>query len=95
MMVGPTVTRYELELGPGVKVSPGHQPPQGHRLRDGVARRAHPGSHPGRQAIGVEIPNADRKIVAVGDILTSPEAVKAKHPLEVAVGRDINGKVDA
>jgi S-DNA-T family DNA segregation ATPase FtsK/SpoIIIE len=47
---------------------------------------------PGRQAIGVEVPNDDRQIVALGDILVSPEAKRAKHPLEVAVGRDINGK---
>jgi S-DNA-T family DNA segregation ATPase FtsK/SpoIIIE len=47
---------------------------------------------PGRQAIGVEVPNSDRQIVALGDILASPEAKRAKHPLEVAVGRDINGK---
>src|SRR3546814_12975659 len=47
---------------------------------------------PGRQAIGVEVPNATRQIVALGDILASPEAKRATHPLEVAVGRDINGK---
>jgi S-DNA-T family DNA segregation ATPase FtsK/SpoIIIE len=47
---------------------------------------------PGRQAIGVEVPNEQREIVAVGDILASPEARGATHPLEVAVGRDINGK---
>ena len=47
---------------------------------------------PGRQAIGVEVPNADRQIVAVGDILLSAEAQRATHPLEVAVGRDINGR---
>ncbi len=46
---------------------------------------------PGRQAIGVEVPNEERQVVAVGDILTSAEAKRAVHPLEVAVGRDING----
>jgi DNA segregation ATPase FtsK/SpoIIIE, S-DNA-T family len=47
---------------------------------------------PGKQAIGVEVPNSRRQIVALGDILVSEEARKAKHPLEVAVGRDINGR---
>jgi S-DNA-T family DNA segregation ATPase FtsK/SpoIIIE len=47
---------------------------------------------PGRQAIGVEVPNEQREVVAVGDILASTEARNATHPLEVAVGRDINGR---
>ncbi len=47
---------------------------------------------PGKQAIGVEVPNEVRQMVALGDILASPEARKATHPLEVAVGRDITGK---
>ena len=46
---------------------------------------------PGRSAIGVEVPNKMRPIVTLGDILASPEAKKAKHPLEVAMGRDIAG----
>ena len=92
MVVGPTVTRYELELGPGVKVA---------RVtslhRDIAYAMASPDVRilapiPGRQAIGVEVPNEQREIVAVGDILASSEARNATHPLEVAVGRDINGK---
>ncbi|MEO9224618.1 MAG: DNA translocase FtsK [Acidimicrobiales bacterium] len=92
MTVGPTVTRYELELGPGVKVS---------RLtslhKDIAYAMATPDVRilapiPGRQAIGVEVPNVRKQLVTVGDILTSPEAAQAKHPLEVAVGRDIAGK---
>ena len=47
---------------------------------------------PGKQAIGVEVPNDNRQLVAVGDILASPEAKAATHPLEVAIGRDINGR---
>ena len=46
MVVGPSVTRYELELGPGREGRSRHEPPQGHRLRDGVARRPHPGADP-------------------------------------------------
>jgi len=92
MVIGPSVTRYELELGPGVKVA---------RLtslhKDIAYALASPDVRilapiPGRQAIGVEVPNAERQIVPLGDILASVEARQAKHPLEVAVGRDINGK---
>jgi len=91
MVVGPTVTRYELELGVGVKVA---------RLtslhKDIAYAMASPDVRilapiPGRQAIGVEVPNKDRQIVALGDILTSEEAHRATHPLEVGVGRDITG----
>ena len=47
---------------------------------------------PGRSAIGVEVPNRQRQTVALGDILSSPEAAAARHPLEVGVGRDIAGR---
>jgi DNA segregation ATPase FtsK/SpoIIIE, S-DNA-T family len=91
MVVGPTVTRYELELGVGVKVA---------RLtslhKDIAYAMASPDVRilapiPGRQAIGVEVPNEERQVVALGDILTSEEAHRATHPLQVAVGRDISG----
>jgi S-DNA-T family DNA segregation ATPase FtsK/SpoIIIE len=92
MVVGPTVTRYELELGPGVKVARVTS-----LYRDIAYAMASPDVRilapiPGRQAIGVEVPNEQREIVAVGDILASSEARSAGHPLEVAVGRDIMGK---
>ena len=92
MVVGPTVTRYELELGPGVKVA---RVTSLHRdiayaMASADVRILAP--IPGRQAIGVEVPNEQREIVAVGDILASAEARAATHPLEVAIGRDINGK---
>jgi len=91
MVVGPTVTRYELELAPGVKVA------RVTSLHKDIAyAMATPDVRilapiPGRQAIGVEVPNARRQLVALGDLLTSPEARRATHPLEVALGRDING----
>ena len=92
MVVGPTVTRYELELGTGVKVA---KVTALHRdiaysMASADVRIIAP--IPGRQAIGVEVPNAQRQIVAIGDILASEEARRATHPLEVAVGRDINGR---
>ena len=92
MTVGPTVTRFELELGPGVKVA------RVTSLHKDIAyAMATPDVRilapiPGKQAIGVEIPNVNKQLVTVGDILTSPEARAATHPLEVASGRDIDGK---
>ncbi|HEX5366415.1 MAG TPA: DNA translocase FtsK 4TM domain-containing protein [Acidimicrobiales bacterium] len=92
MVVGPTVTRFELELGPGVKVS------RVTSLHKDIAyAMATPDVRilapiPGKHAIGVEVPNAHRQIVALGDILLSEEARRATHPLEVAVGRDISGR---
>ncbi len=47
---------------------------------------------PGRSAIGVEVPNRQRQTVSLGDVLASPEAAAARHPLEVAAGRDIAGR---
>jgi S-DNA-T family DNA segregation ATPase FtsK/SpoIIIE len=92
MVVGPTVTRYELELAAGVKVA------RVTSLHKDIAySMATPDVRilapiPGKQAIGVEVPNDSRQVVAVGDILASPEARAAKNPLEVAIGRDINGR---
>ncbi|HET6952742.1 MAG TPA: DNA translocase FtsK 4TM domain-containing protein [Acidimicrobiales bacterium] len=92
MVVGPTVSRYELELGPGVKVN------RVTSLHKDIAyAMATPDVRilapiPGKQAIGVEVPNARRQIVALGDILVSEDARRATHPLEVAIGRDINGR---
>ncbi len=92
MTVGPTVTRYELELGPGVKVA---------RVtslsKDIAYAMASPDVRilapiPGRSAIGVEVPNRQRQLVALADILASDEARRASHPLEVAMGRDIAGR---
>ena len=91
-IVGPTVTRYVLELGEGVKVA------KLESLRKDIAyAMASPDVRilapiPGRRAIGVEVPNTDRQIISLGDILSSREARQATHPLEVAIGRDINGK---
>jgi len=92
MTVGPTVTRFELALGPGVKVA------RVTNLHKDIAyAMASPDVRilapiPGRSAIGVEVPNKVRQLVVVGDILASPEAHRATHPLEVGMGRDIAGR---
>lgn len=90
--VGPTVTRYELELGPGVKVAKvtSLQKDIAYAMAATDVRILAP--IPGRSAIGVEVPNARRQLVALGDLLVSQEAKKATHPLEVAIGKDIAGK---
>jgi S-DNA-T family DNA segregation ATPase FtsK/SpoIIIE len=90
--VGPTVTRFELELGAGVKVA---------RVtslsKDIAYAMASPDVRilapiPGRSAIGVEVPNQRRALVTLGDLLASSEAATANHPLDVALGRDIAGR---
>ena len=89
---GPTVTRYEVELAPGVKVS--KVTSLSHDIAYALAtpdvRLLAP--IPGRSAIGIEIPNRQRKLVSLGDVLTSNEAKKENHPLSVALGLDISGK---
>jgi S-DNA-T family DNA segregation ATPase FtsK/SpoIIIE len=92
MTVGPTVTRYELALGPGVKVArvTNLHKDIAYAMASADVRILAP--IPGRSAIGVEVPNKARQLVLLGDILTSAEAAKATHPLEVALGRDIAGR---
>jgi S-DNA-T family DNA segregation ATPase FtsK/SpoIIIE len=90
--VGPTVTRFELELGAGVKVSSVTS-----LNKDIAYAMASPDVRilapiPGRSAIGVEVPNRQRTLVALGDLLGSDEAVAATHPLDVPIGRDIAGR---
>jgi S-DNA-T family DNA segregation ATPase FtsK/SpoIIIE len=92
MTVGPTVTRYELELGSGVKVAKvtNLQRDIAYAMAAADVRILAP--IPGRSAIGVEVPNQQRQLVALGDILCSSEARAARHPLEVGLGRDIAGR---
>jgi S-DNA-T family DNA segregation ATPase FtsK/SpoIIIE len=90
--VGPTVTRYELELASGVKVN--RVTTLSHDIAYAMAspdvRLLAP--IPGRSAIGVEVPNRQRQLVTLGDVLATPEARQSHHPLEVGLGRDISGR---
>ncbi|MEE8330880.1 MAG: DNA translocase FtsK 4TM domain-containing protein [Acidimicrobiia bacterium] len=88
---GPTVTRFEIELAPGVKVSrvTGLSHDIAYALAASEVRILAP--IPGKSAIGVEVPNRHRHLVTLGDVLRSPEADAAVHPLEVGLGKDING----
>jgi DNA segregation ATPase FtsK/SpoIIIE, S-DNA-T family len=92
MTVGPTVTRYELELGAGVKVArvTSLQRDIAYAMAAVDVRILAP--IPGRSAIGVEVPNHKRQLVALGDLMVSPEAAEATHPLQVAIGKDIAGR---
>ncbi len=88
---GPTVTRYELSLAPGVKVAKvtSLHADIAYAMAATDVRILAP--IPGRSAIGVEVPNVDRQLVSLGDVLSSESVAAASHPLEVALGRDISG----
>jgi DNA segregation ATPase FtsK/SpoIIIE, S-DNA-T family len=92
MTVGPTVTRYELELGSGVKVNrvTGLSHDIAYAMASPDVRILAP--IPGRSAIGVEVPNRQRQLVTLGDLLATEVAKNVAHPLEVALGRDISGQ---
>ncbi|MFM8266753.1 MAG: DNA translocase FtsK 4TM domain-containing protein, partial [Ilumatobacteraceae bacterium] len=90
--VGPTVTRYELELGAGVKVArvTSLNRDIAYAMAATDVRILAP--IPGRSAIGVEVPNRSRQLVSLGDVMHSAEAKAATNPLHVAIGKDIAGR---
>ncbi|NDB05800.1 MAG: DNA translocase FtsK [Acidimicrobiia bacterium] len=87
--VGPTVTRYELELHPGVKVArvTSLQKDIAYAMAATDVRILAP--IPGESLIGIEVPNRARQLVSLGDLMGSAEAKLATHPLDVAIGKDI------
>jgi S-DNA-T family DNA segregation ATPase FtsK/SpoIIIE len=89
---GPTVTRYELSLGGGVKVAKVTSLSRDIAYTMAATDVRILAPIPGKSAIGIEVPNSHRELVSLGDLMSSQEARSAMHPLDVGVGKDIAGR---
>lgn len=89
---GPTVTRYEVELGPGVKVEKITALARNIAYAVATENVRLLAPIPGKSAVGIEVPNSDRELVRLADVLKAPSTRNDHHPLLIGLGKNIEGE---